>query len=174
MARMARMAHLYDSHGSLVWLTWLAWLAGSHSIQTRFLAKWHVRNKRRNSILKTCHYPDLGTASLVVPLGKFDSANQKHYPDLGSDASSVWNLCARFSDVIRQGNQYMVVLPNVSCFLRLPIECRTQWLTRIDFQISFNPDWQIDDGFLKGQSWNEITLMTLNVYSSLERERVFS
>ena len=24
--------------------------------------------------------------------------------------------------------------------------------TRIDFQISFNPDWQIDDGFLKGQS----------------------
>ena len=46
--------------------------------------------------------------------------------------------------------------------------------TRIDFQISFNPDWQIDDGFLKGQSWNEITLMTLNIYSSLERERVFS
>lgn len=29
--------------------------------------------------------------------------------------------------------------------------------TRIDFQISFNPDWQIDDGFLKGQSWNAIT-----------------
>ena len=88
---------------------------------------------------------------LVVPHGKFDSANQKHYPDLGSDASSVWNLCTRFSDVIWQGNQYTVVLPNVSCFLkRLPIECRTQWLTRIDFQISFNPDWQIDDGFLKG------------------------
>ena len=42
---------------------------------------------------------------LVVPHGKFDSANQKHYPDLGSDASSVWNLCARFSDVIWQGNQ---------------------------------------------------------------------
>ena len=29
-----------------------------------------------------------------------DSTNQKHYPDLGSDASSVWNFCARFSDVI--------------------------------------------------------------------------
>ena len=101
---------------------------------------------------------------LVVPCGKFDSTNQKHYPDLGSDASSVWNLCAHFSDVIWQGNQYMVVLPNVSCFLRLPNECRTQRLTRIDFQISFNPDGQIDDGFLKGQSWNEIT-MTLNIYS---------
>ena len=37
---------------------------------------------------------------LVVPHGKFDSVNQKHYPDLGSDASSVWNFCARFSDVI--------------------------------------------------------------------------
>ena len=26
---------------------------------------------------------------MVVPLGKFDSTNQKHYPDLGSDESSV-------------------------------------------------------------------------------------
>ena len=26
-----------------------------------------------------------------MPRGKFDSTNQKHYPDLGSDASSVWN-----------------------------------------------------------------------------------
>ena len=32
--------------------------------------------------------------------GKFASANQKHYPDLGSDASSVWNFFARLSDVI--------------------------------------------------------------------------
>ena len=31
--------------------------------------------------------------------GKFASANQKHYPDLGSDTSSVWNSCPRFSDV---------------------------------------------------------------------------
>ena len=43
---------------------------------------------------------------LVVPGGKFDSANQKHYPDLGSDASSVWNFCVRFSDVIWWGNQW--------------------------------------------------------------------
>ena len=29
----------------------------------------------------------------------------RHYPDLGSDASSVWNLCAHFSDVISRGDQ---------------------------------------------------------------------
>ena len=27
------------------------------------------------------------------------STNQKHYPDLSSGASSVWNFCSRFSDV---------------------------------------------------------------------------
>ena len=32
--------------------------------------------------------------------------NLKHYPDLGSDASSVWNFCARFSDVIWRGYQW--------------------------------------------------------------------
>ena len=37
---------------------------------------------------------------LVVPRGKSASTNQKHYPDLGSHTSSVWNFCARSSDVI--------------------------------------------------------------------------
>ena len=31
---------------------------------------------------------------LVVPRVKFALTNQKHYPDLGSDTSSVWNFCA--------------------------------------------------------------------------------
>ena len=43
---------------------------------------------------------------LVVLHEKFDSTNQKLYPDLCSDESSVWNFCASFSDVIRQGNQW--------------------------------------------------------------------
>ena len=30
---------------------------------TGFHTKWRLRNKRRNSILMTCHYPDLGSAS---------------------------------------------------------------------------------------------------------------
>ena len=42
---------------------------------------------------------------LVMPRGKFAPTNQKHYPDLGSDASSVWNFCTCFLDLISQGNQ---------------------------------------------------------------------
>ena len=55
-------------------------------------------NERRNTILMTCHYPDLDSASdwlkeisLATP------------PDLGSVAS-VWNFCARFSGVISREN----------------------------------------------------------------------
>ena len=51
-------------------------------VTTGFPAKWRLRNKRRNSILMT-----------------------RYYPDLGNDVSSVWNFCARFSDVIWCGNQ---------------------------------------------------------------------
>ena len=42
---------------------------------------------------------------LVMLHGKFAPTNQKHYPDLGSDASSIWNFCTCFLDVISQGNQ---------------------------------------------------------------------
>ena len=31
-------------------------------------------------------------------------SSRKHYPDLGRDASSVWNFCARFTDVISREN----------------------------------------------------------------------
>ena len=40
------------------------------------------------------YYSDLSSASR-------GTTNQKHYPNLDSDASSVWNFCARFS----RGNQ---------------------------------------------------------------------
>jgi len=30
----------------------------------------------------------------------------RHYPDVGSDASLIWDSCARFSDVISKGNQW--------------------------------------------------------------------
>ena len=42
---------------------------------------------------------------------------QVYSPDLASDASSVWNFCACFSDFILQGNQWLQ-LQNVSCILR--------------------------------------------------------
>ena len=41
------------------------------------------------------------------------TTNQKHYPDLGIGASTVWNFCNHFSDVISQRNQCWC------CFLRL-------------------------------------------------------
>ena len=53
-----------------------------------------------------------------MPRGKFDSTNQKRYPDLGSDASSICNFCARFSDVIWRGKPVVESL-NVVCLLRL-------------------------------------------------------
>ena len=34
------------------------------------------------------------------------TTNQKHYPDLGSDVSSVWNFCTHFLDVIWCENQW--------------------------------------------------------------------
>ena len=41
----------------------------------------------------------------IVIFGEFLS-EWYTYPDLGSDASSVRNLCACFSDVIWRGNQW--------------------------------------------------------------------
>ena len=37
--------------------------------------------------------------------GKFASTNHKLYPDLRSEASSTFNFCAPFLDVISLGNQ---------------------------------------------------------------------
>ena len=34
------------------------------------------------------------------------TTNQKYYPDLGSDTSSVWNFCAHFSDAVSRGSQW--------------------------------------------------------------------
>ena len=47
-----------------------------------------MRSKKRgrNSILMTGHHPD------VLLIGR---SKQKHFPDLDSVASSVWNFCAR-------------------------------------------------------------------------------
>ena len=52
-------------------------------------------------------YPDMGSGSLLVE-GNFpcDMTNRKHYADLGSDTSSVWNYCSHCSDVILRGIQW--------------------------------------------------------------------
>ena len=50
-------------------------------------------NERRNSILMPLYYPELSSASDWLKK-KIPSSNQKHYPDLGSYASSVYNSWA--------------------------------------------------------------------------------
>ena len=48
---------------------------------------------------------------------EFASINQKHYPDLGIDSSSVWDSCSRPSDITSWRNQWWRPARNVSCFL---------------------------------------------------------
>ena len=70
-----------------------------------------LRNENRNSMRMTCHYQDLGSVSEW----KFASTNTKHYPDLCSDMSTVWNillLCKETSGFVRKCWRY--------CFLTLP------------------------------------------------------
>ena len=57
------------------------------------------------------HWQCTTTQIRVVPLigWKIASSNQKHYPDLGSDRSSVWNSCGLFSDIISKGTSGSVV-----------------------------------------------------------------
>ena len=80
---------------------------GNISIQTQTLLDIS-RNERRNSILMTRHYPVLGSASdrlKNISRAARPIRNTTH-ADLASDASSVWNFCARFSDVISRRNQW--------------------------------------------------------------------
>ena len=79
----------------------------------RFSAKWHLRNKCRNSILMMCCYPDLSSAS--------DWFNKivnrtKALPKSGKCWSLAWNFCAQMSF---PGETVLVASQNVSCFLRL-------------------------------------------------------
>ena len=45
-------------------------------------------------------------AWLALQRREFASTNQKHYPNFGSETSSLSNFCARFSDVISRGNHW--------------------------------------------------------------------
>ena len=51
------------------------------------------------------------------------TTNQKHYPNLDSEASLVWNFCARFSDVIWRGKQWSVA----KCWLFSKASCHQAW-----------------------------------------------
>ena len=59
-------------------------------VATRALAKLHLSNESRNSILMTCHYPDLGSAS--------DWVKRE-----GISFQPIRNFYARYSDVVLRG-----------------------------------------------------------------------
>ena len=71
------------------------------SREQKQLAYRDAGTREENSIAMTHHHPDLSSPSHRLKL----STNEKHYPDLGSDASSVWNFCSCSSDVISRGNK---------------------------------------------------------------------
>ena len=104
-----RLVPLAAASGAFI----LAWEKTICDATTGFLAKWCLRNKPRKSLIVTrhyrCHYPDLGSAFgwLKILLA---STNQKQYPDLSSDALSVWNFFTHFSDFILCRNQWRCLL----------------------------------------------------------------
>ena len=90
-----------------------------------FLMKWHLHFWESSAeIPYWWHVTFQIWIVLLIGWSKFPkwhdqsgATNQKHYPDLGSVVSSVWNFCARFSDVISWGNQWWhhEILPVLSC-----------------------------------------------------------
>ena len=90
---------------------------------TGFPAKSRLRNEHRNSIVMTCHYPDLGSASdwlccvgdLIQPI------RSTNIPRSGQRyIVSMEFLCSFLRHHL--AGKPVVALPNVSCFLRL-INC---------------------------------------------------
>ena len=83
----------------------IVWENGSHFATPPRWFPYEMTSEQRAQ--KFYKWGDTTGVWLVLLVGwNFASTNQKHYPDLDSDASSVWNLCARFSNVISRGNQW--------------------------------------------------------------------
>ena len=68
-----------------------------------FPVKWRLRTAVRKEDINSILMTSTTRIWVVLLIGwSKSSTNQKHYLDLGSDASSVWNFCTCFSDVISQ------------------------------------------------------------------------
>ena len=69
-----------------------------------------------------------------IPYWWRGTTNQKRYPDLGTDASSVWNFCTRFSDVIsRRNHRWRLEMSAVS------LDCSRQLFNSAFFRINLHP-----------------------------------
>ena len=123
-------------------------------ITTWPLAKRRLSNVRRNSKLMSRHYPDLGSTSDWLKFPRI-STNQKHYLDLGSDTSSAWNFCTRYSDVVLRGLKLRPCKTSTICsglefFFRKCIIISSTNFCRNDGNLVEKENWC---GILKNLSW---------------------
>ena len=103
-----------------------------------------TRNERRNSILMTCHYPDLNSVSqwLVVLWGKFVSTNQKNYPYL----QGQWHVISMdfLSSFLRHhfAGKPVESSRNLGCFLKLHT-CKLMNISQFAYYWQWNSctDW---------------------------------
>ena len=105
------------------------------NLTTGFPAKWRLRNERRNSILMTRHYPDLGSAS--------DWLNQiSHAARPIKSTTQIWVVTRhQYGDFLlrsflrcRYAGKPVVASQNVGSFLRLKysrLRWNTQWTPKI-------------------------------------------
>ena len=72
-----------------------------------FSAKWRLRNERRNSILMTCHYPDLGSASDWLKQTSHALCPFRNTTQIWVVTRHQYGISALvFSDVILRGNRW--------------------------------------------------------------------
>ena len=72
-----------------------------------FSAKWRLRNERRNAILMTCHYPDLGSASDWLKQTSHALCSFRNTTQIWVVTRHQYGISALvFSDVILRGNRW--------------------------------------------------------------------
>ena len=88
-------------------------------VTTWALAKWRLSNELRNSILMTCHYPDLGSASDWLKENSLAAQPIK-------SNTKIWVVTRHqklefLHSLLRRrfARAQVATLPNISCFLRL-------------------------------------------------------
>ena len=76
------------------------------------LNAWKIHNLRKQADISRGHHwfyreikSDQWELVLLIGWSKFSLTSQKHFPDLGSDTSSVWNFCTRSLDGISRGSR---------------------------------------------------------------------
>ena len=94
----------YLSPKNVIFYTSLRKQPTFHDATSVFPAKWRLKKRAKKFILMTHHYPNLGSDSdrlyrvrnLIQPIRRTTQIW----------VETLWNFCARFSDVIWRGNQW--------------------------------------------------------------------